>query len=305
MFASDIHGSLTVFKKLLNAALMYKAQYVVIGGDISGKALVPIVDLGNGAYEAEGRVLRAGDLARYVGELKARGEYYVVVSKKEYEELVNDRRRVEEAFNKALVEMVAEWDSIALEKLKGTGLRVMVSLGNDDPPFLAEVVKGAEALEYVEGSVVEVAGREMLSYGFTNPTPWHTPREKSEDEIYADLRALVDKLARPDQAIFNVHAPPYGTNLDNAPQLTEDLRPVIRGGEVVTFHAGSKSVRRIIEEAQPLLGLHGHIHESRGYDKIGRTLVLNPGSEYSAGLLHAALVVLGDKGVDGYQLIIG
>lgn len=305
IFATDIHGSLTAYKKLLNAALMYKARYVVIGGDISGKELVPVIDRGDGTYEAEGRIIKRSELGSYISLLRGRGGYYVVVDRQGYEELSADRRKVDEAFRRVLVDMIREWDVIAQEKLAGAGVEIYVNLGNDDPPYLFDALREAVTLRPAEGEVVDMAGREMLSYGYTNPTPWNTPREKDEEEIYADLFNYASKLSRPGDAIFNVHAPPYGTNLDNAPQLTEDLRPVIRGGEIATFHAGSKSVRRIIEEFQPLLGLHGHIHESRGYDRIGRTLVLNPGSEYSAGLLHAAIIVLGDGGVDGFQLIIG
>ena len=46
------------------------------------------------------------------------------------------------------------------------------------------------------------------------------------------------------------------------------------------IHAGSTAVRASIEKHQPLVGLHGHIHESKGFVTLGRTLCLNPGSEY-------------------------
>jgi Icc-related predicted phosphoesterase len=145
----------------------------------------------------------------------------------------------------------------------------------------------------------------MVSFGYVNPTPWKTPREMSEEEIMKWLNRVTSKLSSSERAIFNFHAPPYGTNLDLAPKLTQDLRPVVRGGQIETIHVGSKSVRSIIVEMKPMLGLHGHIHESKSFDRLGGTLVLNPGSEYGIGLLHAALVVLERGRVKAYQFIVG
>ncbi|MEM3950868.1 MAG: hypothetical protein QW163_08750, partial [Saccharolobus sp.] len=148
-------------------------------------------------------------------------------------------------------------------------------------------------------------GYEIISYGYVNPTPWNTFREKKEEEIYNDLSKIVSKITNYSKAIYNFHAPPYNTNLDNAPLLDENLKPIVKGGEIVYTHVGSKSIRRIIEETNPLLGLHGHIHESRGFDKVNNTVVINPGSEYNSGLLHAALVILEGESIKAHQFILG
>ena len=70
---------------------------------------------------------------------------------------------------------------------------------------------------------------------------------------------------------------------------------------------GSTAVRDAVQRVQPLLSLHGHIHESRGATKIGSTLALNPGSSYEEGILQAAIVNLDPKKrkVRNYQLVNG
>ncbi|TRM72972.1 hypothetical protein DJ523_08570, partial [Sulfolobus sp. E5] len=156
-----------------------------------------------------------------------------------------------------------------------------------------------------EGEVFEFNGYQIVSYGYVNPTPWNTFREKREEDIYSDLKKIVSKITNFERAIYNFHAPPFNTNLDNAPLLDEELKPVIRAGEIIYTHVGSKSIRRIIEETKPLLGLHGHIHESKGFDKLNNTIVINPGSEYNNGLLHAALIVLQGNKVKAHQFILG
>jgi Icc-related predicted phosphoesterase len=107
------------------------------------------------------------------------------------------------------------------------------------------------------------------------------------------------------RAIFNFHAPPYGSNLDSAPQLNPDMTYVAGGRALVPV--GSHAVRDAIAEHGPVLSLHGHIHEGRGAVKIGRTLAVNPGSTYEDGVLQAAIVDLDSKKgqVKQYLLING
>lgn len=305
LFTSDLHGSDIVFKKFLNAGKMYKADALIIGGDIAGKALIPIIDLNNGKYEVEGNYIDSSSLNSKIKEIRDHGNYYTIVSKQEYEEMLKDKRKVDEKFRTAMIEVVRNWIMIAEEKMKDYRVPIYINLGNDDPEFLFDVIQESDIFTKAEGKVININGYEMISFGYVNPTPWNTPREMPEDKLYEALKREVSKLSDPTKAIYNLHAPPYGTNLDNAPLLDENLKPVVRGGELVFTHVGSKSVRKIIEETQPLLGLHGHIHESRGFDKIGKTIVLNPGSEYGEGILHAAIVILDDYKVKAHQFIIG
>jgi Icc-related predicted phosphoesterase len=146
----------------------------------------------------------------------------------------------------------------------------------------------------------------MMSCGFANPTPWHSPREMPEEQLRAHLERLVAQLDDPSRSVFNLHVPPIRTSIDTAPVVSADLAPVIQGGSVLMGSAGSEAVRAVIETYQPLIALHGHIHESRGVAKLGRTVCVNPGSEYSEGVLHGALLEFdGKKGLKRYQLTSG
>lgn len=109
----------------------------------------------------------------------------------------------------------------------------------------------------------------------------------SEEDLERRIRAVADRLDRSRPAIFVLHSPPYRSTLDDAPQVRNDLTVVTDGGQVVMTPVGSTAVRRVIEEFQPLLALHGHIHESRGAVRIGRTLCINPGSAYGEGCCTA------------------
>ncbi|QKR00418.1 hypothetical protein GWK48_08570 [Metallosphaera tengchongensis] len=305
LYTTDIHGSDVIFKKFLNAGKIYKVDFLIIGGDIAGKSLTPIIELGEGKYEVDGSTVGREGLQEIMNEIRKQGNYYVIVDRKELEAMREDKRKVDEAFKTAMVEVVRNWGRIAEEKLKDTNIPLYVNLGNDDPLYLFDVIDESKIMRRCEDMVVNLSGYEMISFGYVNPTPWNTPREMKEEEIYARLKEEAKKVSSMEKAIFNVHAPPYNTNLDNAPMLDSNLKPVIKGGEIVMTHVGSQSVRRVIEEEQPLLGIHGHIHESRGFDKLGRTLVLNPGSEHNEGILHAAYIVLEKGKIKAHQFIIG
>jgi Icc-related predicted phosphoesterase len=143
----------------------------------------------------------------------------------------------------------------------------------------------------------------MINCGWTNPTPWKTPRECSEEDLLKRIRDMTSKVKNMETSIFALHAPPYGTGLDEAPELDKELRPV-KGG-TSRAPVGSTAVLQIIKECQPLLGLHGHIHEAKGATKIGRTLCLNPGSMYSEGMLQGVLLAIDKNTVKSYLFTSG
>jgi Icc-related predicted phosphoesterase len=109
------------------------------------------------------------------------------------------------------------------------------------------------------------------------------------------------------RCIFNLHDPPVDSSLDVCARLDDGDPPrhILKGGRPVMHNAGSTAVRRAIEKYHPVLSLHGHIHESPGVVRIGKTLCINPGSEYSEGILRGAIVNLQDGHVQGYQLTTG
>jgi len=309
-FATDVHGSERCFRKWVNAAAAYRADVLVLGGDVAGKAVAPIVENGEGwTGVADGRRVHARgeeELAELRRRLRDVGHYDVVMSKAEAEHLETDAAALDQLFWAAAKQRLSEWVELVDERLQGSQVRGFTMLGNDDPGWLADVLRRSTAVVYAEDRICELpGGYEMVSYGYSTPTPWATPRELSEAEIEEQLESLVSGLKDPSKAILNLHCPPRDTHLDQAPQLDEDLRLKAGLGGQTMGSVGSQAVRDLMERLQPMLGLHGHVHESAGVEKIGRTLCINPGSEYSEGILRGAVVQLGEEGVASWQLVQG
>jgi len=309
-YASDVHGSEVCFRKFVNAAKAYKVDALVLGGDITGKVLVPVVKKA-GVYRAElfGKVWEAKDeaeLEKVLSAIRASGFYAAVMDKGEYEKVASNPQLVSELFDKAMVETMRSWVSLAEERLKGSGVEVYIMPGNDDRFVIDEVLAESSLVVNPDGRVVEIkGGLKLVSLGASNPTPWHTPRELPEEEIYRRLSKLVEEAGDSSSTLLNVHVPPYGTVLDLAPLLDSELKVVRRSGEVEMKHVGSTAVRRVIEEFQPLASLHGHVHESKGIAKIGRTLCFNPGSDYSSGALRGVLLTVEPGKVKSYMFTYG
>jgi Icc-related predicted phosphoesterase len=306
-FATDLHGSETCWRKFLNAARFYDAGVLVCGGDMTGKAIVPIVESGAG-YEftlaGARQQVGAADVAGAETQIQRRGYYPVRMSAAEVQELRGDPARVSDLFTEQMCLTVKRWLDLADEKLDGTDVRCFVCPGNDDEPAIDDVVRSARRVQHAEGRVVEVDGFEMVSTGWSNPTPWHTHREEPEAALGARIQEMATLIRDPARAIFNFHVPPYGSHLDEAPALDDQLRPK-HGGRALR-PVGSTAVRDAIARHQPLLSLHGHIHESKGAIKLGRTLAINPGSSYEEGVLMAAIIELDPRrGVRSYQLVNG
>ena len=310
VFATDLHGSEKCFRKFINSAPFYKADVLVLGGDITGKAVCSIVKNGS-TYHAElfGRsyALETEESVHEFEEtVRFNGFYPYRCDPEEVTKLSDDQDYRDEVFLKAMLEAKRAWISIADERLEKSGIECFAITGNDDALGVDEVFGGARHIHLINGQRARFQDWEIFGYAVSNHTPWHSPREKDEaviaDELLAQCRPEEVEARR---LILNVHIPPYNSNLDSAPELTEDLRPRISGGEQAMIPVGSQAVREFIERHQPLLGLHGHVHESRGVARIGRTLCLNPGSRYNEGALQAAIVDLKGNKVLNYQLVAG
>ncbi|MGZ4430483.1 MAG: metallophosphoesterase family protein [Gaiellales bacterium] len=307
-YAGDVHGSEKCWRKFLNAAKFYEVDTLVMGGDITGKVMVPIVETADGRHQARvlGRdeVVASSELDELEKRIRFNGFYPYRCDRKEYQRLESDHAYREQLFTRLMVDEVRRWIRLAEERLQGTGIRCYVMPGNDDEFAVDEALRS----DYVvnpDNRVVELNGLQMLSCSWTNRTPWDSPREEDEPQLLARLEGLAAKLDPDRPAVFNLHCPPANTPLDRAPQLTEDLRVVMDGGEPRIVSVGSTAVRELIERYQPVLSLHGHIHESKGVAKIGRTTCVNPGSAYSEGVIDGAVVDLrGDK-VKSCQLVTG
>lgn len=309
-YASDVHGSDRCWRKFLAAGRFYKAQVLIMGGDLTGKAIVPIArhdqQRHTTTFLGEERAAKnVSELEELVSAIRFNGFYPWIAEPFEIETLREQSQDQEALFERVMTAETRRWVDLADERLAGSGVEAYVMAGNDDPWSIDLALEKSESLLPCDDRIVEVHGHEMLSSSYANPTPWHSPRELDEDELYRRLDALARQLREPKRAIFNLHVPPYGSGLDTANELNPDLTRVTKHGEPVDIPVGSHAVRQLIEDYQPLLTLHGHIHESRGAAHIGRTLALNSGSEYNTGRLHGVRVVLELDAIVAHQFVVG
>jgi Icc-related predicted phosphoesterase len=295
-FATDIHGSEICWRKFLNAAAFYRVDMVVLGGDVTGKVMVPIL-----AYPGHWELTYAGERIRLESraeldeiqrKIRDRGSYPTVLAPDELDAMKTEDS-VDRRFTMEMTRGLDRWLDMASDKLHGGEIPCILNGGNDDIWEIDDIIERSPDVSFAESKVLDLGGFYLASMGWTNPTPWHTFREAPEDVLAGKIDAVVSKIPDMGRAIFNFHAPPYGSGLDEAPALDDSLRP-IHGGAVMK-PVGSVAVRDAIQKYQPALSVHGHIHESRGIWKSGRTLAMNPGSSYNDGVLQGAVLELNEK----------
>jgi Icc-related predicted phosphoesterase len=293
-FATDIHGSETCWRKFLNAAAFYKADMVILGGDVTGKVMIPIVaHTGYWQVTVRGQTVKMEtkeELDAIQTQIRNRGSYPAIVTPDELQVLSETEGEVDRRFSVEMMHSLDRWLDMADGKLKGGQIGCILNGGNDDIFEIDEMIESSPCVTFGEGKVLDLDGFSLISMGWTNPTPWDTFREAPEDELAQKIEAIATQIPDMGRAIFNFHAPPYGTGLDEAPALDENLRPM-HGGAVMK-PVGSTAVRDSINKHQPMLSVHGHIHESRGIKRMGRTMAINPGSVYGDGVLQGALIDL-------------
>ena len=308
-FATDIHGSDICWSKFLNAGKFYGADVLILGGDMTGKAIVPIIHKGGINYrvtllEQGFEISNDSELQDMIKRIRSRGYYPYLTNPDEISELEKDPERVSEIFGQEVLKVVQQWMDLADKKLDGTDMKVYCCPGNDDMDEVDAIVRSSRRVILAEGQVTPLDGvHEMIASGWSNRTPWDTHREEDEDQLKVRYEAMISKLKDPRNAVFNVHVPPYKSGLDEAPELDKNLRPVLAGQALKPV--GSTALRKAIETTQPLLGLHGHIHEGRGSMRVGKTLCINPGSMYEQGTLLGAIVKLGRNKIENYVLTTG
>jgi uncharacterized protein len=306
-FATDLHGSEMCWRKFINAAKFYDVDVLICGGDMTGKAMIPIVEE-NGKFEvtvgADHQILEASQVEEMEANIRRKGYYPLRLTPDRLHELDQDPQKRAATFKQVMLDGVERWMNMAAEKLAGSKVRVFVCPGNDDEMEVDDVVRAAKNVELGEGRAVDVEGYTMISTGWSNHTPWNTHREETEEKLAERIEAMATQVKDPAKAIFNLHCPPYQSGLDEAPAIDKDLK-LMHGGRALR-PVGSTAVRDMITKYQPLLSLHGHIHESKGAVKIGKTLSINPGSAYEEGILMSAIVNLDPKkGIKSYQLVNG
>jgi uncharacterized protein len=309
-YATDVHGSEVCWRKFLNAGPFHKADVLILGGDMTGKAIVPIVKTGelwetmlqdhHFALETE------DEIQAMEKRIINRGYYPVRVTQEQLAEMNTDPKLVDRMFKDVILKTVDRWMDIAEEKLSGKDLPCFVCPGNDDIFDVDKVIEQSSVVVQGEARTVDIGeGFSMVSMGWTNPTPWRTYREAPEEKLRERIDRMLDTSSDSHRTIFNFHAPPFGSNLDEAPALDEDMK-FISGGRALR-PVGSKAVREAILDYQPLMSLHGHIHESKGGVRLGKTLAVNPGSAYEEGVLQAAIIELDPKKakIRSYVLVNG
>lgn len=309
-FTTDIHGSDICFRKFVNSAKFYKAEVLILGGDITSKLIMPMVLDGPDCYtftwHGEKHRVSGTELVNAQKQLRDEGYYPAILTAEEVALLQSDQKYVEDLFVKLACESISRWMDLAEERLRGTDVECYISPGNDDPFAIDEILNRGGLVTNPEERVVTLRGEwEMISMGTTNITPWKSPRELPEDQLESRLDALAKQVKNQAKAIYNIHVPPYNTSIDKAPKLDSNLKPYVIPGGVQMAPVGSTAVTNIIKRYQPMLALHGHVHESRGKVKLGRTLCINPGSEYGEGVLRGVLVQIGKKGVEDFLLTSG
>jgi Icc-related predicted phosphoesterase len=301
-FSCDVHGSDRAFRKWITAADQYKANFLLLSGDLTGKGIIPLVrreDSYSYTYFGRKYVSKEHDLEKHLERVRASGFYPFLTTPEEIKELENDRQKVDQVFKTLIEDTLERWLKLVEEKV-AKDITVIINPGNDDALFTDDIIKGHERVIYPLKKAIPLGfNYEMVSLEYTNPSPWKTQRECTEEELSTRLLQLLDQVnCSFDKLVCNFHCPPYGTALDIAPQLKKDMTYELRFGEPVRVHVGSKSIYNFILEHQPLLGLHGHIHESPANDHIKKTTVLNPGSEYQEGMLRGFVI---DFTKDGLQ----
>jgi hypothetical protein len=303
-YVTDIHGSDICFRKMFSAIREYRVDVALLLGDLSGKVTIPI-QKENETYTATvlgvDRVARnATELAELEKKIANLGYYSYVATRQEVEEFRSNPEKNDELFQNLIVQRLQQWMQVADEKLRDSKVRMYMGAGNDDPFAVDSVLDGSDRVTNMNERLVNIEDYEVITTAFSNPTPWNTPRECSEEELGKKIDVLASKITLMENAIFNFHVPPYGTLLDVAPEL-KDLQPVV--GSMI--NVGSRAVAKSIEKYQPLMGLHGHIHESKAAQKIGRSLCLNPGSEYGEGVLRGVTVTLEKGKIKNYIFTSG
>ena len=298
---SDLHAANRTFRKLLNAIKLnvYETQVVLIAGDLTGKAIVPVIAQGGGRYYAtfldqEHHIETEAERQKVEQSISDIGYYPHVASQEEVDALRADPEKMNALFRQHMLQRVGEWVELAEERIGKSGIQFYMMPGNDDDKGVDAIIARSSYVTNPVGKVINLDEyHEMISFDYANPTPWHTPREWSEEEYYEHIKASASQLKQVHRAVFMIHVPPYDSGLDTAPELDKDMRPRVTMGDVLRIPVGSTGVRRAIQELQPLVSIHGHVHEAPGQGKIGRTTCFNAGSEANQGILRGFVFDLG------------
>ncbi len=309
LYGSDFHGSEAVYRKFLSSGLQYKANALIVGGDVTGKAMVPVIHQGGGRYQAElfgehKTSSNPGELESLKKAISSVGFYPIVLEQDEAQALESDPAQMGARFEQEMCNRVRDWMKLAEEKLSPQNITLYFMPGNDDLYSIDKVVDEFEHIRNPDMKRFEMeGGYEVVGLSNANMTPWLCARDVEEAELTSKLDEIAAMIQKPEHTIAVIHVPPFSSGLDTCPDLDKNLKIITQGGQVVMKAAGSPAVKAFIERVQPMLSLHGHIHESPGHFRNGRTLMINAGSEYAEGIMKAAIINLEDGKVKGHLLV--
>lgn len=311
-FASDIHGSEKCFYKFINAAKFYNADVIVMGGDITGKAILFLEEVSKNVYTCKyvGNEYKfqkdTQEFRNFLKLVKGAGYYPYMAEKEEIDYYKKDTDKMNGLFDELMCSSLSDWMDVAEERLKPLGKRCFIMPGNDDPRIVEDVLNCSPFVINPENKVIEIDDyNEMVSLGWSNKTPWDSPRECTEEELSKRIEIMMSNVKNPEKCILCAHVPPYNTGLDEAPKLDNSLKVKSSMGQVEFAPAGSTAVLNAIKKYNYILSLHGHIHEVHAVKRIGRTVSINPGSDYGEGVLHGVLATFSKGKLLGYQLVSG
>lgn len=314
LFASDLHGSNVCFQKFLVESRDRAVDFAIIGGDVTGKSLVYIHRTGTDTYQTEflerKREVHTGeellDLERDIADT---GQYSLRIEQHNRRFLSlegNAQKALALELSKARLRSWLWW---AKEEFAKSNTQLIWICGNDDPWEIDCFVSETGVAKNPEEKPFQNGGYTFVGESGTNEGPWKCPRDMDEHTLRRRIEGRISSAGITDftQAIFVFHAPPKGSQLDDAPALEDDEDDLPRvktsAAQILTDDAGSQGVRDVIEEFKPMISLHGHIHESPGFAKIGRTLCCNPGSHFGSGVMRAVFLECDGSKVVSKQLI--
>lgn len=311
LFVTDVHGSEKCFRKFLNSWKYYPIHCLIMGGDLSGKGLVPIINDRNDNFHAsflgEDYIAESkNELELLEKNIRFNGFYPFITDTDGVESLEQDEILRNEIFEQLIVEQIDRWDQLAGDYLKDSGIPLYIIPGNDDIYAIDKTLNKSSILINIDNKIQEIEdGWYIIGAGYSNHTPWHGPREFDDEEIFNRIETLVKQVPNNAKTIFDFHCPPYDSVIDLVQEVDEDFRPRFQGINPVMGPAGCKAVRKIYDLYTPNLGLHGHIHESKGVYKYKGAIAINPGSDYSSGIMKGVIVTLGKSKVEHYMFIEG
>ncbi len=243
-YAADIHGSDTCWRKFLKAGDFYGVDVIILGGDLTGKAMVAVVRGPGGTWRAQflGRVAEAresDELRALEAQIRFNGFYPYRCEPEELARLDTDPAARQSRFEEVMRDDVQRWMDLAAERLRGSPVTCLVMPGNDDGDYVADVVAQSAPAGNAEERLTEVKGVQFLSLGYSNITPWHTDRELGEDQLSEKIERLVkdlDPAGRGQARPHDRHQPwqrvqrGSAARVDRHPHRREGSQPPVRGG---------------------------------------------------------------------------